>query len=40
MEELIGRCPDFSVDYAKGTFASGNYVRRYVTLPFSATGAL
>ena len=40
IEELISRCPDFTVDYAKGTFASGNYVRRYVTLPFSATGAL
>ena len=40
LEELLARCPDFTVDFAKGTFASGNYVRRYTTLPFSANGAL
>jgi hypothetical protein len=40
LEELIGRCPDFKVDHAKGTFAGGNYVRRYASMPFSATGAL
>ena len=39
-EELIARCPDFKVDYAAGEFAGGNYVRRYASLPFSATGAL
>jgi len=39
LEELISRCPAFTVDYAKGTFAGGNYVRRYLTMPFSATGA-
>lgn len=39
LEELLARCPDFSVDHAKGTFAGGNYVRRYATMPFSATGA-
>ena len=39
LEELIRRCPDFTVDYAAGKFATGNYVRRYVTMPFSATGA-
>ncbi len=39
LEELIGRCPDFTVDFAKGTFASGNYVRRYASMPFSAKGA-
>ena len=39
-EELIARCPNFKVDYAAGEFAGGNYVRRYATLPFSATGAL
>ncbi len=38
IEELIGRCPDFTVDFAAGTFAGGNYVRRYVSMPFSATG--
>jgi cytochrome P450 len=40
LEELLARCPDFTVDFAKGTFASGNYVRRYTTLPFSANAAL
>ncbi len=40
LEELIGRCPDFTVDFAQGKFASGNYVRRYVSMPFSAQGAL
>ena len=39
LEELIGRCPDFTVDFAKGTFASGSYVRRYASMPFCATGA-
>jgi cytochrome P450 len=39
LEELLARCPDFSVDYAKGEFAGGNYVRRYVSLPFRAKGA-
>jgi cytochrome P450 len=39
LEELLGRCPDFSVDFAAGTFASGNYVRRYLSMPFSAKGA-
>ena len=38
LEELLVRCPEFSVDFAAGTFAGGNYVRRYATLPFSATG--
>jgi cytochrome P450 len=36
LEELLGRCPDFSVDFAKGTFATGNYVRRYSSMPFRA----
>ena len=40
LEELLGRCPDFRVDFAKGRFSSGNYVRRYVSMPFSATGTL
>ena len=39
VEELLGRCPDFKVDYAAGKSAGGNYVRRYVTMPFSANGA-
>ena len=40
LEELLRRCPDFRVDHANGEFAGGNYVRRYITMPFSATGAL
>jgi len=36
LEELLARCPDFRVDFHAGNFASGNYVRRYVTLPFVA----
>lgn len=38
LEELLARCPDFTVDAAAGTFAPGPFVRRYETLPFSATG--
>jgi cytochrome P450 len=36
LEELLARCPDFAVDAAGGTFASGSFVRRYESLPFSA----
>lgn len=39
LEELLARCPNFSVDYQAGRFASGNYVRRYVSLPFEAGAA-
>lgn len=38
LEELIGRCPNFAVDYERGEFASGSHVRRYATLPFNAKG--
>jgi len=38
LEELLARCPKFSVDYEAGQFATGNYVRRYLTLPFQAEG--
>lgn len=34
LEELLDRCPGFDVDAAGGEFASGNYVRRYRSLPF------
>lgn len=34
LEELLGRCPAFDVDVAAAEFASGNYVRRYRSLPF------
>jgi cytochrome P450 len=39
LEELLGRCPDFSVDGDAGRFAPGHFVRRYETLPFSAAGS-
>jgi hypothetical protein len=39
LEELLSRCPNFTVDYAAGQFASGNYVRRYVSQPFNANGS-
>ncbi len=35
LEELLARCPDFSVDAAAGEYATGNYVRRHLSLPFS-----
>ena len=38
LEELANRCPDFTVDAAKGSFAGGNYVRRYISMPFNAGG--
>lgn len=34
LEELLDRCPGFDVDAPGGEFASGNYVRRYRSLPF------
>jgi len=36
LEEIMTRCPDFSVDYDNGTFAEGHFVRRYDVLPFAA----
>jgi cytochrome P450 len=38
IEELLARCPDFTVDAAAGEFAPGPFVRRYLRLPFSAAG--
>ncbi len=38
LEELLNRCPDFTVDGAAGEFAPGAFVRRYQSLPFSAVG--
>jgi cytochrome P450 len=40
LEELLGRCPRFAVDWEKGRYASGNFVRRYESLPFSAEGGV
>jgi cytochrome P450 len=39
LEELLARCPDFTVDGDAGQFASGHFVRRYESLPFDAAGA-
>ncbi len=36
LQELLARFPRFAVDSAAGTFAPGNYTRRYATLPFTA----
>lgn len=36
LEELLARCPDFSVDVDGIEWASGNYVRRPVAVPFTA----
>jgi cytochrome P450 len=39
LEELLARCPDFAVYPEQGRYAPGHFVRRYESLPFSATGA-
>ncbi len=36
IEELLARCPRFTVDAERGRFAPGHFVRRYQTLPFSS----
>jgi len=38
LEELLARCPDFSVDWKKGRYAPGHFVRRYESLPFTSDG--
>ncbi len=38
LEELLARCPEFSVDAKAGRFAEGAFVRRYQSLPFVAEG--
>jgi hypothetical protein len=39
LEELLQRCPDFSVDADRGVFAPGHFVRRYESLPFDPVGS-
>jgi cytochrome P450 len=39
LEELLARCPDFTVDGEAGHYAPGHFVRRFESLPFSAAGA-
>ncbi len=36
LEELLGRCPNFQVDVEAGTYARGAYVRRHLSLPWTA----
>jgi hypothetical protein len=38
IQELLLRCPEFSVDAERGRFAPGHFVRRYESLPFCAEG--
>ncbi|MEI6700508.1 MAG: cytochrome P450 [Actinomycetota bacterium] len=37
LEELLARCPNFTVDASRGTFAEGAFVRRFTSLPFRFT---
>ena len=39
LEELLARCPDFTVDATRGEYAPGNFVRRFETLPFRAVAS-
>jgi cytochrome P450 len=39
IQELLARCPGFAVDAEAGVYASGPFVRRYVSLPFTAKAA-
>jgi cytochrome P450 len=39
LEELLIRCPDFTVDIDAVRYAEGNYVRRPTSVPFRACGA-
>jgi cytochrome P450 len=39
LEEILRRCPEFSVDGDAGRYAPGHFVRRFETLPFDARGA-
>ncbi|MFP6663008.1 MAG: cytochrome P450 [Deltaproteobacteria bacterium] len=38
LEELLARCPEFSVDFDAAEYATGVHVRRHETLPFQAVG--
>jgi cytochrome P450 len=35
LEEMLARCPDFTVDEDAGVYAQGPYVRRHLSLPWS-----
>jgi hypothetical protein len=36
VEEMLERCPQFSVDVDAGRYAEGSYVRRHLSLPWVA----
>ena len=38
LEEIMQNCPDFVVDFDRGSFAEGHFVKRYDTLPFMPIG--
>ena len=38
LDEILERCPDFTVDYQSANFSEGHFVRRHESLPFSASG--
>jgi hypothetical protein len=38
LEELLARCPEFTVDAQAGRYAPGSFVRRFESLPFQAKG--
>ena len=35
LEELLARCPNFTVDGTSGKFAPGHFVRRFESLPIA-----
>jgi len=37
LEEMLARCPGFRVDVDAGAYAEGNYVRRHLSLPWTAS---
>mgnify|MGYP000920139706 CR=1 FL=1 len=37
LEELLARCPDYAIDESGIVWAGGSYVRRPVSIPFTAT---
>lgn len=36
LQELLRRCPNFTVDVGAGIYANGSYVRRHLSLPWTA----
>jgi cytochrome P450 len=36
LEELLARCPDYTIDESGIVWAGGSYVRRPLSIPFTA----